>query len=94
MLFVDGIVFIDKTRNGVNIKLDLCRHTLESRCFNLSISKTEYLKCTFSRGEEDKGVVTFGVMTIPKVEKFKYLRLIIQEKGDIDKDIDQYINVG
>ena len=30
-------------------------------------------------------------MTIPKVEKFKYLGSIIQQKGDIDEDINQGI---
>jgi len=30
-------------------------------------------------------------MAIPKVEKFKYLGLIIQQKGDIDEDINQRI---
>lgn len=85
MLFVDHVVLIDKTRDRVNIKLKQWRHTLESRSFNLS---------TFSEREEDKGVVTFGVLPISKVEKFKYLGLIIQEKGDIDEDINQYIKVG
>jgi len=33
-------------------------------------------------------------MTIPKAKKFKYLGLIIQQKGDIGKDINQRIKMG
>jgi len=38
--------------------------------------------------------VTIDGMTIPKVEKFKYLNLIIQQNEDIDEDINQCIKVG
>ena len=40
------------------------------------------------------GEVTIDGITIPMVEKFKYLGSIIQQKGDIDKDIGQRIKVG
>jgi len=43
MLFVDDIVLIDESREGVNTKLELWRSTLESQGFRLSRSKTEYL---------------------------------------------------
>jgi len=33
MLFVDDIVLIDETRDGLNDKLETWRHTLESRGF-------------------------------------------------------------
>jgi len=48
MLFVDDIVLIDETRQGVNDKLELWRHTLESKGFRVSRSKTEYRHCCFS----------------------------------------------
>jgi len=35
MLFADDIVLVDKTRAGVNAKLDLWRQTLESRGFKI-----------------------------------------------------------
>jgi len=35
-----------------------------------------------------------GGVAIPRVKKFRYLGLIIEEKGDIDKDINQHIRVG
>jgi len=33
MLFADGIILIDEIRDGLNNKLELRRHTLESRGF-------------------------------------------------------------
>ena len=38
--------------------------------------------------------MTTGGVTISKVEKFHYLRSIIQEGGDINKDINHHIKVG
>jgi len=64
------------------------RHSLESRGFRVSTSKTEYLHCCFSRREDAGEEVTIDEMTIPKVEKFKYLGSVIQQNGDID----EYIN--
>ena len=54
MLFTDDIVFINETREGVNVNLERWRHTLESGGFRVSRSKTEYLRCRFS-GREDAG---------------------------------------
>ena len=51
MLFVDNIVLIDETREGVNTKLERWRDTLEAKGFRLSRSKTEYLHCRFSAGK-------------------------------------------
>ncbi|XP_070042852.1 uncharacterized protein [Nicotiana tomentosiformis] len=48
ILFVDNIVLIDETRYGVNAQLEIWRHTLESKGFKLSRTKTEYLECKFS----------------------------------------------
>ena len=47
MLFADDIVLIDETRQGVNVKLERWRHSLESRGFRVSRSKTEYLHRCF-----------------------------------------------
>jgi len=49
--------------------------------------KTEYLKCGFNEGEEICGEVIIDRVVIAKIVKFKYLGLIIQEKEDIDEDI-------
>ena len=36
ILFVDNIILIDETREGINKKLECWRQTLESRSFKLS----------------------------------------------------------
>jgi hypothetical protein len=48
MLFADDVVLVDESRAGVDRKLVLWRRTLETKCFRLSRSKTEYMKCDFS----------------------------------------------
>jgi len=80
MLFTDEIVVIDLTREGVNKNLERWRYTLASRGCRVSRSKIEYLHCCFSGREDGRGEVTIEGMTIPKVEKFKYLGAIIQQK--------------
>ena len=58
MLFADDIVLIDETREGVDDKLERWRHTLESRGFRISRSKTECLLYCFSRRKDARGEVT------------------------------------
>jgi len=94
MLFADDIVLIDEIRQGVNDKLARWRHSLESRGFRVSRSKTEYLHCCFSGRVEARGEVTLDERPIPKVDKFKYLGSIIQQNWDIDEDISHHIKVG
>jgi len=92
MLFADGIVLIDETREGVNTKLERWRDSLEAKCFKLSRSKTEYLHCCFSAGVEGvANEVDIRGAVIPRVERFIYFSSIIQENGQIDKDINQRI---
>ena len=42
MLFADDVVLVDKSRAGVNRKLELWRRTLESKGFRLSRTKTYF----------------------------------------------------
>jgi len=93
MLFADDIVLIDETRGGLNVKLEWWRHSLESKDFRLCRSNTEYLRCGFSGLERDDGEVTMGGVVVPRVEKFKYLGSIVEERGDIDEDISHRISV-
>jgi len=92
MLFANDIVHMAQTTDGLNDKLEQLRHTLESRGF-LSRSKTEYLKCGFSGVEGGDGEVTMHGVVIPRAAKFNYLGPIIDERGDIDKDINHRIRV-
>ena len=44
MLFADDVVLVDESKAGVDRKLELWRHTLESKGSRLSRTKTEYEK--------------------------------------------------
>jgi hypothetical protein len=58
MLFADDVVLVDESRAGVNMKLELWRHTLESRGLRLSRTKTEYMMCDFSPTRYEDGDVS------------------------------------
>jgi hypothetical protein len=47
MLFADDVVLVDDSRAGVNRKLELWKHVLESKGFRLSRAKTKYMMCDF-----------------------------------------------
>jgi len=71
MLFIDDIVLIDESKEGVNTKLELWTSTLESQGFRLSRSKIEYLHYRFSVGGGDLAdKVAIGGVAIPKVVRF------------------------
>ena len=44
MLFADDIVLMDKTREGVNAKVERWREELESKGFRISKAKIEYIE--------------------------------------------------
>ncbi|PKU81295.1 ataxia telangiectasia mutated family protein [Dendrobium catenatum] len=94
MLFADDILLVDKTREGVEGKLELWRSTLESKGFRLSRSKTEYMECNFSSNRPSEGIVTLGDQVINKSTRFRYLGSIVQSDGEIDGDIISRIQVG
>ena len=60
----------------------------------MSTSKTKYLKCGLNGEKVGGKEITMGVVAITRAEKFRYLSWIIEEKGDIDEDINQSIRVG
>ena len=95
MLFADDIVLIDETREGVNAKLESWRHALESKGFTISRAKTEYMECTFSNKRSNNATkVKIGEHELNSSKSFKYLGSIIEEKGNIDKDVTHRIQTG
>ena len=69
---------------------------MQSRGFKVSRSNTKYLKVKtwFQWRDEEGGGVTIGDVAIPRANKFIYLGTIVQDRGDIDKDINHHIKVG
>ena len=50
--FVDDIVLVDEIRSGANAKLEIWWEALDSKGFWLSRTKTEYMKCKFSKSRK------------------------------------------
>ena len=92
MLFVDDIVLVAETSEEVSNKLDEWREALESKGLRISRTKTEYLRCDFSRttpvGEPE---VSIGEAVVKCTTKYKYLGLIIQRDREIDGDVNHCI---
>ncbi|GJN13378.1 hypothetical protein PR202_gb00072 [Eleusine coracana subsp. coracana] len=87
MLFADDVVLVDESRDGVNRKLELWRHTLECKGFRLSRAKTEYMMCEFSVTRHEDGDVSLNGQLVAKKDTFRYLGSMLQKDGDIDEDI-------
>jgi hypothetical protein len=94
MLFADDVVLVDNSRAGVNRKLELWRHMLESKGFRLSRTKTEYMRCDFSATRHGEGDVSLDGQVVAKKDIFRYLGLMLQKDGDIDKDVRHRILAG
>jgi hypothetical protein len=87
MLFADDVVLVDDSRAGVNRKLELWRHTLESKEFRLSRTKTEYMRCDFSATRHEEGDVSLDRQVVAKKDIFRYLGSMLQKDEDIDEDV-------
>jgi hypothetical protein len=94
MLFADDVVLVDDSRTGVNRKLELWRHTLESKGFRLSRTKTEYMRCDFSVTRHEEGDISLDGQVVAKNDTFRYLRSMLQKDGDIDEDVRHRILAG
>ncbi|GJN33195.1 hypothetical protein PR202_gb21766 [Eleusine coracana subsp. coracana] len=68
---------VDESRDGVNRKLELWRHTLECKGFRLSRAKTEYMMCDLpiiiscaSLALADAGIMMYDLVTSVSVSCF------------------------
>jgi hypothetical protein len=92
MLFADDVVFVDESRTWVDQKLELYKRTLEAKCFRISRSKMEYMKCDFSATTQEEGMLDSMVRWYQK-DTFGYLGSMLQKDGDIDEDVSYRIKV-
>ena len=92
MLFTDDVVLVDESRTGVNRKLELWRHTLESKGFRLIRTKTEYMMCDFSVTRHKDGDVSLDCQVVTKKDTFRYLGSMLQKDGDINEDVGHRIS--
>ena len=93
MLFADDVVLVDESQAEVNIKLKLWQKTLESKCFRLSRTKTEYMRCDFGGVVHEEGDVSLEDQVVPKKVTFRYLGSMLQRDEDIDADVSHRIKV-
>jgi hypothetical protein len=82
------------SRTGVDQKLEWRRRILEAKGFRLSRSKMEYMKCDFSATTQEEGDVRLDGQVVLKKDTFRYLGLILQKDGDINKDVSHRIKAG
>jgi hypothetical protein len=94
MLFADDVILVDESRMGVDQKLELWRQILEAKCFRLSRSKMEYMKCDFSATTQEEGDVRLDGQMVSKKDTFCYLGSMLQKNGDIDEDVSHRIKAG
>jgi hypothetical protein len=84
---------MDEGRTRVDQNLELWRRTLKVKCFRLSRSKTEYIKCNFSATIQEEGDVRLDGQVVPKKDIFRYLRSMLQKNENIDEDVSYRIKV-
>jgi hypothetical protein len=77
MLFTDDMILVVESRTEVDHKLELWRRTLEVKCFSLSKSKIEYVKCDFSAITQEEEDVRLDGQVVPKKDIFRYLRSML-----------------
>ena len=77
ILFEDDIVSMDESRDGINVKLERWRKTLESKGFKIC-TKTKYVDCNFSGDvQRAETIVRVEVQEIPQRDSFQYLGSLI-----------------
>jgi hypothetical protein len=79
---------------GGLLVLPFGRHTLESKGFRLSRTKTEYMRCDFSATRHEEGDVSLDGQMVAKKDTFRYLGSMLQKDDDIDEDVRHRISAG
>ena len=78
----------------MNQKLELWQETLESKCFRLSRTKPEYMRCDFSTTTREDEDISLKGQVVPRKNTFRYLGSMLQRDRDIDEDVSHRIKVG
>ncbi|GJU40600.1 putative pre-mRNA-processing factor 6-like [Tanacetum coccineum] len=97
LIFADDIVLISETLEGLNGRLEQWRKALEDNGLRVSREKTKYLRCNFSRNENDRNEeeeIRIGEHILEPKESFRYLGSVIHKSGRIEDDVTHRIQVG
>jgi hypothetical protein len=93
MLFADDIVLVGKDEHAVQSRLEEWRKRLESVGLRISRSKTEHLFCAFGDPSSFSHIALDGVPP-STCSDFRYLGSLIQNDGEIDRDVKNRMNAG
>src|SRR5215467_3203829 len=83
---IDMVVIAD-TAEEVNEMLEV-RKALEGKGLKVNRAKTEYMECKWEKGQRVVGDVKIQGKSIKKVGEYKYLGSVMQEDGEINREVE------
>lgn len=92
VLYADDIVLVTERRGQLERKLEEWRVALESRGMRISRSKTEYFT-TDTRGDQ-QATIRLNGEKLKRVKTFKYLGSMVDETGEMEKEVNFRIQCG
>lgn len=91
MLFADDIVVVDESKDGLEDKLERWRQAVEEGGLRISRAKTEYM---WFGGDGRPGSITLQGQLLTRTGEFKYLGSYVNEKGELDREVNHRIQAG
>lgn len=92
VFYADDIILVAESRAGLQRMLERWRSALESRGMRISRKKTEYM--TTDVDGDQQATLRLGVMRVNRVKNFKYLGSVVEETGEMRKEINHRIQCG
>ena len=92
LFYADDIVLIAKNRKELERKLERWRYALESRGLRISRKKTEYM--TTELDGDQQSTIKLAGENIKRVNEFKYLGSVLDNEGNMEKEINNRIHSG
>ncbi|CAH2099151.1 unnamed protein product [Euphydryas editha] len=93
MLFADDVVLVGDNTLEVQSRLGKWQERLENVGLKISRTKTKHLFCDFSGLSSFTHIALDGV-SLPVCSDFRYLGSLIQNDGNVDRDVQNRINAG
>ena len=94
MLFADDMVILGETREEVNEMLEKIREALESKGLKVNKEKTEHMESRWRGESSNGGRMCSQRVELKKVSEYKYLGSVMQEDGEIDREVSSRIQAG
>ncbi|XP_028033222.1 uncharacterized protein LOC114245294 [Bombyx mandarina] len=91
MLFADDIVLVGEEGPEIQRRLAKWKERLENVGLKISRTKTKHMFCDFG-GSSDFTPIALDGVSLPVCSDFKYLGSILQNDGNIDRDVTNRIN--